>query len=141
MDDIIFNNRDAKSGGQLNVAIFNIKTLKYDIANFKEAMVDSECSGHDSQIKEPMLTTPHSVSMIDFDGDCMSDLFMTVQNAEGTKKFYEIYIRQEKPSHQSGINSFCLMQYEDISKIKNQQMFEFADIDRDGLIDMIFLTD
>jgi hypothetical protein len=33
------------------------------------------------------------------------------------------------------------MQYEDISKIKNQQMFEFADIDRDGLIDMIFLTD
>ena len=26
------------------------------------------------------LTTPHSVSMIDFDGDCMSDLFLTVND-------------------------------------------------------------
>lgn len=78
--------------------------------------------------------------MIDFDGDCLTDLFMTVQDESSSKMFYEIYMRREtKTGH--GFNSFCLMQYDDISKIKNQHMFEFADIDRDGLIDMIFLTD
>lgn len=41
------------------------------------------------------MTTPHSVSMVDFDGDCMSDLFMTVQDPSGEKKMYEIYIRRE----------------------------------------------
>ena len=29
-------------------------------------------------IENPVLTTPHSVSMVDFDGDCLSDLFLTV---------------------------------------------------------------
>ena len=58
-------------------------------------MVDPDCGGVASQIKEPMLTTPHSVSMVDFDGDCMSDLFMTVKDESSSKVFYEIYIRRE----------------------------------------------
>ena len=41
------------------------------------------------------LTVPHSVSMIDFDGDCMADLFMTIQDVSTGRKFYEIYIRRE----------------------------------------------
>jgi hypothetical protein len=34
-----------------------------------------------------------------------------------------------------------LAQFDDISKIQNNQIFEFADIDRDGFVDMLFLTD
>ena len=45
--------------------------------------------------KSKRLTTPHSVALIDFDGDCMSDLFMTVQDLSTGRKFYEIYIRRE----------------------------------------------
>jgi hypothetical protein len=30
---------------------------------------------------------------------------------------------------------------EEISGMKNNQMFEFADVDRDGLIDMLFIAD
>lgn len=33
------------------------------------------------------------------------------------------------------------MQYDDISNIPNNQIFEFADIDRDGMVDMLFMTD
>jgi len=33
------------------------------------------------------------------------------------------------------------VQYDDISNIQNNQIFDFADIDRDGMIDMLFLTD
>jgi len=41
-------------------------------------MVDTTCGGVQSAVSNPELTTPHSVSMLDFDGDCMSDLFLTV---------------------------------------------------------------
>lgn len=123
------------------MAIYNPASAGYDVANFKESMVDPECNGLNSLTKEPKLTTPHSVSMVDFDGDCLADLFMTVQDEKTGQKFWEIYIRRENPNSNNGYNSFCLMQYDDISKINNQHMFEFSDIDRDGLVDMVFLTD
>ena len=62
----------------MNVALYNSDTHSYDIGSFRDLMVDKECGGITSMIEEPELTTPHSVSMIDFDGDCMSDLFLTV---------------------------------------------------------------
>ena len=40
----------------------------------------------------------------------------------------------------SGMGSFCLVQYDEISTVDNHQMYEFADIDRDGMIDMLYLT-
>ena len=42
-------------------------------------MVDPNCGGIESEIQDPQLTSPHSVALIDFDADCMSDLFLTVQ--------------------------------------------------------------
>jgi len=58
-------------------------------------MVDSDCGGFTSQVETPSLTTPHSVSMIDFDGDCLSDLFLTVEDESSNKLYYEIYLRRE----------------------------------------------
>lgn len=95
IDDLIFNNADATQGGKLNVAIFNVVSGKYDISNFYDTMVDPSCGGVKSQLSEPELTTPHSVSMVDFDGDCLSDLFMTVQDSSSSKVYYEIYLRRE----------------------------------------------
>lgn len=77
-DDIIFNNLNAGPGGALNVAIFNPRLKKYDIGNFKDKMVDPSCDGLTSPLKNVELTTPHSVSMLDFDGDCLADLFITI---------------------------------------------------------------
>ena len=42
------------------------------------------------------LSNPHSSSMIDFDGDCLSDLFLTVTDQATGKSYYEIYLRREK---------------------------------------------
>lgn len=39
---------------------------------------------------------PHSGSLIDLDGDCLSDLFLTVKDVSTGKQFYEIYLRREK---------------------------------------------
>ena len=119
IDDIIFNNHKADAKlGKLNVALYNSETHKYDIGNFREQMVDPSCGGAKSKIVAPELTTPHSVSMIDFDGDCLSDLFMTVQEQDNpSKKYYEIYLRREQLQNPespekprtNGLKSFCLV--------------------------------
>ena len=48
IDDILFNNQDdsaATKSGRLNIATFNSKTNSYDIANFRETMIDKSCGG------------------------------------------------------------------------------------------------
>ena len=81
IDDVVFNLEQTLpvlKGGKLSVAIFNTTMQTYDVGNFKEKMVDPNCGGFQSQLEAPQLTTPHSVSMVDFDGDCLADLFLTV---------------------------------------------------------------
>ena len=77
------------------MGVFNKEKNSYDIGSFHDKMVDPDCGGLTSQIAAPQLTTPHSVSMVDFDGDCMADLFLTVQDASKSKVYYEIYTRRE----------------------------------------------
>jgi hypothetical protein len=42
------------------------------------------------------LSVPHTAAMIDFDGDCLSDLFVTVTDALTGRNYYEIYLRREQ---------------------------------------------
>lgn len=46
-------------------------------------------------LENKRLTVPHSIALIDIDGDCMADLFMTVMDLTTGKKFYEILLRRE----------------------------------------------
>ena len=41
------------------------------------------------------MTTPHAISLVDFDGDCLTDLFVTAKDSSGNN-YYEIYLRREK---------------------------------------------
>jgi len=65
--------------------------------NFENGLLvknpDEGCISHTIETKR--LTVPHSVALVDFDGDCMADLFVTVQDLTTGKKFYEIYLRRE----------------------------------------------
>ena len=152
IDDVLFNN-DEESTKKLTVAIFNSQKDAYDLVSFHDVMIDQEtCHGSPkSPLVNPILSSPHSVSMVDFDGDCMSDLFLTLQEADDPdKKYLEIYLRRERKHSVNetgraklsipGTGSLCLAQSDDISANQNAQLFEFADVDRDGLIDMLFLT-
>lgn len=40
---------------------------------------------------EDKIAIPHSNSYLDLDGDCMPDLFLTKENANGTV-YFEIYV-------------------------------------------------
>lgn len=119
------------------------------------------------------MTSPHSMSMIDLDGDCMSDLFLTVEDASSGKKYYEIWLRREThtpldiSSEQpvsfkakgekgsrfqvadddewpinmlTGLNSFCLVTREEIPSGMHN-LFTLVDVDRDGMVDMVYLRE
>ena len=66
------------------------------VVSFNEAIVGSEYSepGCLSPLASKSLTTPHATAMIDYDGDCMTDLFVTVRS--GGVSYYEIYLRRER---------------------------------------------
>ena len=96
------------------------------------------------QLTSVQLSQPHSSSLIDLDGDCISDLFLTVKDASTGKHYYEIYLRRERLSLQSddsaaeevsGFNAFCLVAREEVEPEWN---FKFADVDRDGMIDLVY---
>ena len=82
------------------------------------------------------LTTPHSTAMLDFDGDCMSDLFLTTKH--GGENYYEFYMRRERtrsvsqpasaasnttePTEITGFSSFCLVSREKLSSSTNNMV-------------------
>lgn len=102
------------------------------------------------------LSTPHSTSLIDLDGDCLSDLFVTITDQATGKTYYEIYLRREREVAEEtgeeftlnetsfdktlqGLNSFCLVAREEVPPQTNN-LFSFADVDRDAMVDLLFIT-
>lgn len=116
-------------------------------------LVQDEMEGCMSRkIEKKKLSKPHSSSLIDFDGDCMSDLFLTINDVATGKNYYEIYIRREKETSEEGddtsgmsatelrgLNTYCLVTREEIPSNSNN-LFHFADVDRDAMVDMIFFS-
>jgi hypothetical protein len=110
-----------------------------------------------NQATSRKLSIPHTAALIDFDGDCLSDLFLTVVDIQTGKTYYEIYLRREKEEPDTlnddentvmnetasgqfkGLNSLCLVTREEVPSSTNN-IFTFADVDRDAMVDMLFIT-
>ena len=109
LDDIMYT--EAGSSSQILVALQLPASQPSDpplfyTTSFDHALVirsnpnAAENSPESACIQKPIenkrLTVPHSTALIDFDGDCMADLFVTIQDLTTGKKYYEIYLRREK---------------------------------------------
>lgn len=83
-------------------------------------------------------------------------MFLTVVDSSTGKTYYEIYHRREQETSTSdddlvsansssestplkGLNSFCLIVREEVPAYTNN-LFTFADIDRDAMVDLLFVT-
>lgn len=83
-------------------------------------------------------------------------MFLTVVDSSTGKTYYEIYHRREQETSSSddeltltnssadstplkGLNSFCLIVREEVPAYTNN-LFTFADIDRDAMVDLLFVT-
>jgi len=66
--------------------------------NFDDAMLVNDVSEGCTPISHSnaRLSTPHSTSMVDFDGDCISDLFLVSHDMATGLDYYEIYLHRER---------------------------------------------
>lgn len=138
----------------MKVAFQQRNPSEWLVRDFGESMLVTDETEGCLQQKNPVkLTLPHSAAVVDFDGDCMADLFLTVVDTTSGKSYYEIYVRRESEligaqsdddgslfaNSTFGMNSLCLVAREELPSQSNN-LFAFADIDRDSMIDMLFIT-
>ncbi|EGO21825.1 hypothetical protein SERLADRAFT_363011 [Serpula lacrymans var. lacrymans S7.9] len=76
------------------------------------------------------LSNPHSNAVIDFNGDCLADVFLVCDDGSGHKSF-QIWINNKDAG-------FSLAQQGSLPS--GVHSISFADVDRDGTIDMVFPT-
>ncbi|CDW88409.1 UNKNOWN [Stylonychia lemnae] len=144
-NEIMFNSPDQVDGNYVvKVGAFNSQN-QFVVKDFSEeyAILPSQ----DSNCKTPIagsLSIPHSGSFLDIDGDCMPDLFLTktYTNPEGVSSTqYEIYIQKKFNNRQR----YCMVQTDDFKYLGGAEsqipLINFADMDRDGMTDMVFFRD
>ena len=106
-------------------------------------------------VAEDYISAPNSNSFIDLNGDCMSDIFLQKQHEkkDGTyENYYEIYIHAQLDVNGQNETRYCLqhtnMQMAPMKPVdaneqhpetKNIPLVTFEDVDRDGMMDMIFV--
>ena len=159
LEDVLYS--EALPPHKLKVALQSRNPEEFLIRDFDQAMLVTDetegCLQRSSSQGVKKLSIPHTAAQIDFDGDCLSDLFITVQDTTSGKTYYEIYLRREleqqplneddlnltdtqiDQSTYKGLNSFCLVTREEVPSQTNN-LFSFADIDRDAMVDMLFVT-
>ena len=105
LDDIIYTDPGHSSQIMVSYQLPNNSTSQYSVTpqqafyttTFENALLvknpDEGCISKTIETKR--LTIPHSTALVDFDGDCMADLFVTVQDLTTGKKYYEIYLRRQ----------------------------------------------
>ena len=106
--DIIFN--DANSKRQLSLSPSYIPSSFSVIS-----MTDSHCIPYDDK---KIISSPHSISFLDLNADCMADLFITTIDIETGLSYFEIWINQN--------GQYCMV---NMTMVENQySQVSFADI-------------
>jgi integrin alpha FG-GAP repeat containing protein 1 len=121
--------------GDLEVEIIvnkddSVKVFKFHNFSFVELSTLENFSENDEiclDFQPFHLSFPHSFAFVDLNKDCRSDLFMTVNRENQT--FFEIWLNK-------GNGKFCKVLSEKTPPGTRQ--VNFADIDRDGIEDVIF---
>ncbi|KAL1947265.1 hypothetical protein VTO73DRAFT_14226 [Trametes versicolor] len=77
------------------------------------------------------LSSPHSNAAVDLNGDCLADIFLVCDDRASGGKSYQIWVNNKD-------DGFALAQQGRLPP--GTQSISFADIDRDGTLDMLFAT-
>ncbi|KAI0648361.1 hypothetical protein C8Q79DRAFT_906145 [Trametes meyenii] len=102
--------------------VWNASTPHSDIFS----TVDPKFSG-----TQCTLANPHSNAAVDLNGDCLADLFLVCEDVRSGGKYYQIWLNNKD-------DGFVLTTQGSLPS--GTQAISFADIDRDGTLDMLFAT-
>ncbi|CAL1703385.1 unnamed protein product [Somion occarium] len=89
-------------------------------------MVDPKLNG-----AQCTLSDPHFNAAVDFNGDCLADIFLVCNEQGSNDKYFQIWVNNKD-------DGFALAQLGRFPK--GFQSVTFSDIDRDGTMDMLFVT-
>ncbi|KAJ6523586.1 hypothetical protein B0H19DRAFT_972767 [Mycena capillaripes] len=76
------------------------------------------------------LASPHSNAVVDLNGDCLADVFLLCDDGRGGNT-YQIWVNKKADGFSLALQG---------SMPSGVQSVSFADVDRDGTIDMVFVT-
>ncbi|KAH8102947.1 integrin alpha N-terminal domain-containing protein [Cristinia sonorae] len=77
------------------------------------------------------IADPHSNAAIDLNGDCLADIFLVCDDVNGIDKYFQIWINHKD-------DGYALAQSTKFPR--GLQSVTFSDVDRDGTLDMLFVT-
>ncbi|WFD45219.1 hypothetical protein MPSI1_003897 [Malassezia psittaci] len=87
----------------------------------------------DANIPQCQLGAPHFSATVDLNGDCLADLFLVCANADSSQYTYQIWLASKHESLQ-----YRFLQSGSLPR--NLGPISFADMNRDGTIDLVFST-
>lgn len=98
MEDILYT--EASAPYKLKIAFQTRNPEEFLTKDFESSMLVTDetegCLQRSIKQGERKLSIPHTAAQIDFDGDCLSDLFLTIVDSSSGKTYYEIFLRREK---------------------------------------------
>ncbi|KAI8999088.1 hypothetical protein BD414DRAFT_476952 [Trametes punicea] len=120
----LFGTPSASSSSSFKVwqNVWNASASQPDIFS----IVDPKLSGG----AQCTLANPHSNAAVDLNGDCLADIFLVCEDRSGAK-YFQIWVNNKD-------DGFMLAQQGTLPS--GTQSISFADIDRDGTLDMFFAT-
>ncbi|WFD04112.1 hypothetical protein MOBT1_002815 [Malassezia obtusa] len=88
---------------------------------------------YDAPVPACQLAAPHSSAFVDLNGDCLADLFLVCATQDPAQYTYQIWTARK-----DGALQYYLAQTGDLPR--NAGPLSFADMNRDGTIDVVFST-
>ncbi|KAH9934948.1 uncharacterized protein B0H18DRAFT_1182116 [Fomitopsis serialis] len=107
--------------------------LKIDLIGASQAARQARSSSVDPKFNgaQCTLSNPHSNAAVDLNGDCLADIFLVCDDPSTASKYFQIWVNNKD-------DGFVLASHGRLPK--GTQSISFADVDRDGTIDMVFAT-
>jgi hypothetical protein len=103
---------------------------------------DPDCGDLDPNAS---IAIPNSNAFIDFDGDCLADLFLTLAN--GSSTYYAVFIQRLVETPQSDGTSVFVQKYcmsgtkgAIVNDGESLPLIELVDFNRDSMLDLAFYS-
>ncbi|WFD01001.1 hypothetical protein MYAM1_003761 [Malassezia yamatoensis] len=131
--DLLGHAVETHNTSKLHTESMPLTIWRNEMTNNNTFVLDRTKLHLDENLPQCELGAPHFSATVDLDGDCLADLFLVCANADSSLYTYQIWLASKNESvpyqfHQSG------------SLPQNVGPISFADMNRDGTIDLVFST-
>ncbi|GJJ12216.1 hypothetical protein Clacol_006457 [Clathrus columnatus] len=128
------------SNGDMKIDLLGTSPINNKLVLWKNIWNGTDPNNRVFNLTEPLfqgntpcdISDPHSNAFIDLDGDCLADIFLTCQKPNSQQRTFQIWVNSAEQDN---------FVFKMSGQFPNGMgSITFADMDRDGTIDMVFPT-